>query len=177
MERLGRNVTAKSGLGGPGLTPQVAETPTAGLHSARPSIQRWHEVFVSYSATDSAFVDELVRVLESQGRRCWLAPRDIPHGVLSWSGAIATAIAGSQLVLVVLTVHSIPSIQLVREVTLADNKKIPMLPVSLDDTPLSPSLAYFFVASQRLDLALSTQAEQAQSILRAVKQQLLIPEP
>ena len=173
VKRLGRDAAVKGGLGGRVQMPQIAEAPPAGLQSAQPPTQRRHEVFVSYSTIDSASVNELVRVLESQGRRCWIAPRDIPHGVPSWSGAIATAIAGSRLVLVVLTGHSIPSTDVIREVTLADNKKIPMLPVSLDGTPLSPALEYFFVASQRLDLALSTPAEQAQSILHAVKRKLL----
>jgi TIR domain len=173
VKRLGRGAAVKGGLSGLDLMSRIAVAPPAGLQSVQPPTQRGHEVFVSYSTTDSAFVDELVRVLESQGRRCWIAPRDIPHGVPSWSGAIATAIADSRLVIVVLTVHSIPSIQVIREVTLADNKKISMLPVSLDGTPLSPSLAYFFVASQRLDLAISTPAEQVQSILHVVKQHLL----
>jgi len=38
-------------------------------------------------------------------------------------------------------------------VTLAAGEKIPLLPVALDDSPLSPGLRYFFAAGQRLDLS------------------------
>ena len=116
----------------------------------------------------------MVRALELQGRSCWFAYRDIPPGVPSWAEPIVTAIAGSRLVLVLLTAHSIPSMEVMREVTLAADEKIPLLPVSLDGTPLSPGLRYFFVAGQRLELGRLTPAEQVQSILPAVVRQLPI---
>jgi hypothetical protein len=40
------------------------------------------DVFVSYSIDDRSFADEMVGVLERRGRRCWIADRDIPPGVL-----------------------------------------------------------------------------------------------
>lgn len=156
----------------PSPTPPNRAVSTASSQTAQPLTPPRHDVFVSYSTEDCAFVDEMVRALELLGRRCWIAHRDIPPGVPSWAEPIVTAIASSRLVLVLLTAHSIPSVEVMREVTLAADEKIPLLPVSLDATPLSPGLRYFFVAGQRLDLARSTPAEQVRSILPAVDRQL-----
>jgi hypothetical protein len=134
--------------------------------------QRRHDIFVSYSSKDSVFADEIVRALEVGGRICWIAPRDIPPGVPSWAEPIVTAIASSRLMLVLLTKNSIPSIDVMREVTLAADEKIPLLAVSLDAAPLSPSLRYFFVAGQRLDLAKFEPEQQVRNILPAVERQL-----
>jgi hypothetical protein len=45
---------------------------------------------------------------------------------------------------------------------------IPLLPISLDATPLSAGLRYYFVAGQRLDLSGSTPTEQVRRIAPAV---------
>jgi hypothetical protein len=130
-------------------------------------------VFVSYSSKDSSQVRRIVGELEKRGRLCWMAPRDIPPGVPSWAEPIVTAIASSKLMLVLLTEHSIPSVEVLREVTLAADEKVPLLGVSLDATRLSPGLRYYFVAGQRLDVAQLGIDEQVRSILPAVDQQLL----
>lgn len=101
-----------------------------------------------------------------------MAPRDIPPGVPSWAEPIVTAIASSKLMLVLLTEHSIPSLEVLREVTLGADEKVPLLGVSLDATKLSPGLRYYFVAGQRLDVAQFDIHEQVRSILPAVEQQL-----
>ena len=134
--------------------------------------RRNHQVFVSYSSKDSSRVDRIVGALEDRGRMCWMAPRDIPPGVPSWAEPIVTAIASSKLMLVLLTEHSIPSVEVLREVTLAADEKVPLLGVSLDATRLSPGLRYYFVAGQRLDVAQFDIDEQVRSILPAVDQQL-----
>jgi len=61
----------------------------------------------------------------ARGHFCWIASRDIPPGVPSWAEPIVTAIASSRLVLVLLTKNSIPSVDVMREVTLAADEKIP----------------------------------------------------
>jgi hypothetical protein len=134
--------------------------------------RRPHQVFVSYSSKDSSRVDRIVGALEDRGRTCWMAPRDIPPGVPSWAEPIVSAIASSKLMLVLLTEHSIPSVDVLREVTLAADEKVPLLGVSLDATKLSPGLRYYFVAGQRLDVAQFDIDEQVRSILPAVDQQL-----
>jgi hypothetical protein len=148
-----------------------ADRPRSSPAAPVPASRARHEIFVSYSSKDQGFAD-LVRALERGRRVCWIAPRDIPPGVSSWAEPIVTAIANSRLVLVLLTENSIPSLDVIREVTLAADEKIPMLAVSLDRAPLSPALRYFFVAGQRLDLARFEPEEQLRDIVPAVERQL-----
>jgi hypothetical protein len=151
--------------------PQAAHS-SATVARVTQAARRSHQVFVSYSSKDSARVDRIVGALEDRGKVCWMAPRDIPPGAPSWAEPIVTAIASSKLVLVLLTEHSIPSLEVLREVTLGADEKVPLLGVSLDATKLSPGLRYYFVAGQRLDVAQFDIDGQVRSILPAVEQQL-----
>jgi TIR domain len=154
--------------------PQPVPTPAAPAPVPPPATApaRRHDVFVSYASEDESFADDVVRALEADGRACWIAHRDIPPGVPSWAEPIVTAIASSRLMLVLLTARSIPSLEILREVTLAADEKIPLLPVSLDATALTPGLRYFFVAGQRLDLARFAPDEQVRNIQPAVARSL-----
>jgi hypothetical protein len=134
--------------------------------------RRPHDVFISYSSDDLTLADNVVAGLEAGGPRCWVAHRDLPPGVPSWAEPIVTAIATSRLMVVLLTANSVPSPEVLREVTLAADDKIPLLPVRLDATPLSPGLRYFFVPGHRLDLAGTQRSEQISKILPAVKRML-----
>lgn len=147
----------------PGSRPESGPDQLAGSITA-PS----HDIFVSYSSEDRPLVERIVASIESESRRCWVAYRDIPPGVPAWAEPIVTAIASSRLVLVLLTTNSIPSIEVLREVTLAADERIPLLPVTLDRTPLSAGLRYYFVAGQRLDLSGASPAEQVRRIAPAV---------
>jgi hypothetical protein len=157
----------ESGDAGPPAVARPALTSAPSLSLAATPV-RGHDVFVSHASADRAFVETLVSALERVGWPCWVSYRDIPAGVPSWAEPIVTAIASSRLVLVLLTKQSIPSMELMREVTLAADEKIPLLPVSLDGTALSPGLRYFFVAGQRLDLATVDSADQVRRIVPAV---------
>ena len=143
-----------------------------GSHSA-PTDSVEHVVFVSYAKDDRALADKVVAVLERNGRACWIAHRNIPAGNQSWAGAIVEAIANSRIVIVVVTAKSIASKQVLREVTLADNESIPLLPLCLDRAPLSKDLKYFFASAQRLEAA-SIPWEQAVQVLnQAVENHLM----
>jgi TIR domain len=171
LSRLGRawQVLVGDRDEAPPATP-AAMTPAVS-RAVRPLADRRSEpaaVFISYSSKDRAFVDRLVPVLEAQGRRCWIAHRDIPAGVVAWSVPIVTAIASSRLAVILLSERSMGSDEVLREVTLAADEKIPMLPVTLDATPLATGLRYFFTAGQRLDLAGLAATDQVARIVPSV---------
>lgn len=134
--------------------PADAVTP---LHAAKPVAAADREdapppqVFVSYASEDAAIADQIVGAIEESGRSCWIAHRNLTAGTPSWSGAIVGAIANSHVVVVLVSARSVTSKQVLREVTLADDEDIPLLPLCIDDTPLSKDLRYFFSSAQRLD--------------------------
>jgi TIR domain len=49
-----------------------------------------HDVFISYSTQDKPAADALCAILEKNGVRCWIAPRDIMPGS-DWGGSIVGA--------------------------------------------------------------------------------------
>ncbi len=50
-----------------------------------------HDVFISYSAKDKTTADAVCAMLESEGIRCWIAPRDVVPG-MEWGECIIEAI-------------------------------------------------------------------------------------
>lgn len=146
----------------------VPPAPPPGERAAPTKLSEPHAVFISYSSLDQALVDRVVAAVEVDGRRCWVAHRDIPPAVVSWATPIVTAISSSRLAVILLTEHSIGSDEVLREVTIAADEKIPMLAVSLDATPLAPGLRYFFTAGQRVDLVGLAGDDQVARIVRAV---------
>lgn len=108
-------------------------------------------VFVSHASEDRELAHAIVGDLEKNRMRCWIAPRDIPAGVRSWAGPIVEAIVRSRVFLVIISASSNGSLEVLREVTLANEEKIPLLPVRIDDSPLSPDFRYFFATAQRVE--------------------------
>ena len=49
-----------------------------------------HDVFISHSAKDKVTADAVCAMLESEGVRCWIAPRDVLPS-MEWSEAIIDA--------------------------------------------------------------------------------------
>src|SRR5262245_34596923 len=96
-------------MGGGGLdggTPRDdpgAAPSTSGLE--RRSLTMAHDVFVSYSSRDTTTALAVVNALESNGVRCWIAPRDVRAGDV-WAQALVDAIGSARILIVVFSSHS-----------------------------------------------------------------------
>jgi TIR domain len=112
-------------------------------------IPRQQHVFISHSEEDRAVALDIVRTLESDSFPCWIAPRNIDAGS-SWMGAFVDAIVASQLMVVVVSKSSLVSQHVLREVTIADEERVPFLPFCIDNTPMSKDFRFFFSTAQRL---------------------------
>jgi hypothetical protein len=132
-----------------------------------------HQVFVSYADEDRTLADQIVEVLEHSSCLCWVSHRNI-HAGRSWASAITEAIACSRIVVVVVSKYSNVSQHVLREVTIADQEKIPLIPLCIDDTSLSSNLNYFFITTQRLEAATIPREQALQRLEEAVKQQLQV---
>jgi hypothetical protein len=99
-----------------------------------------HQVFISYAFEDQALADQIVRTLESNGVRCWIANRDIPAGA-SYAKRIPAAIRACGVLLVVLSQHANASEDVVSEVRLAKMRKIPRVPFVTDAAGKEPEAA------------------------------------
>jgi adenylate cyclase len=128
-------------------------------------------VFISYASADKASADSIVAMLERAGVSCWIAPRDVSPGVF-YADAIVQALNAAQLMVVVLSVHSVDSEHVLREVERASSKKRPLVAFRLDTTPLPPGFEYFLSASQWLDASPGQMAAALPRLLEAVRRML-----
>ncbi|NQT51391.1 TIR domain-containing protein [bacterium] len=109
-----------------------------------------HDVFISYSSGDRAVADAACAALESQGLRCWAAPRDILPG-RDWGEAIIDAIDHCRVMVLVLSRFSNESGQVKREVQNAVASGVEVLPFRVEEIILSKTLRYFLGTQQWLD--------------------------
>lgn len=89
------------------------------------------DVFISYSPDDKREAEEIVATLEGADVSCWIAPRDIPHG-MEWPAPIIDAIFEAKLFLLVLSQSANRSAQMRREAQLAHDRHLPVLTVKID---------------------------------------------
>ena len=109
-----------------------------------------YDVFISHSSRDKIISEAVCQTLEARQLRCWIAPRNILGG-MDWGEAIVGGIENSRVMVLIVSANSSNSDQVAREVQLAASKHLTILPVRIDNAPLSRSLQYFLGASQWLE--------------------------
>ena len=101
-----------------------------------------HDVFISHSAKDKVTADAVCGMLESEGIRCWIAPRDVLPS-MEWGEAIIDAIEECRIMVLVFTANANASPQIRREVERAVNRGVAILPVRIEDVLPGKGLEYF----------------------------------
>jgi hypothetical protein len=109
-----------------------------------------HDVFLSHSHVDKVFADAICHKLEASAIRCWVAPRDIRPSE-DWAEAIINAMDHARVLVLVFSASSNSSPQVRREVERAVNKGLHVLPLRIENVPLSKSLEYFISTQHWLD--------------------------
>jgi len=101
-----------------------------------------HDVFVSYSHIDANAADAVCSILEEKGIRCWMAPRDITPGV-PFAEAIIDGIKGSKVFILIYSSNSNHSAQVIKEVDRAVHHGLAIIPLRLEDVPMTKQLEYY----------------------------------
>lgn len=109
-----------------------------------------HDVFISYSSKDRAAAEAACAVLETRGIACWIAPRDIAAGA-NWAETIAATIAASRVLLLIFSNNANASEQVQREVDVAANHHLAIIPLRIENALPQKSLEYFLNARHWLD--------------------------
>ncbi|MFO7621164.1 MAG: TIR domain-containing protein [Bacteroidales bacterium] len=130
-----------------------------------------HDVFVSYSHKDANAADAVCSILEQQGIRCWMAPRDITPGA-PFAEAIIDGIKGSKVFILVYSSNSNQSAQVIKEVDRAVHHGLAIIPLRLEDVPMTKQLEYYVSDVHWLD-ALTPPLERHINRLGNVVQMLL----
>ena len=130
-----------------------------------------HEVFISYSPQDKLTADAACAMLEAEGIRCWIAPREVTPGS-EWSVSVIDAIAEVRAFVLVFSGHANESGQIKREVERAVHQGIPIIPLRIEDIAPTKSLEYFISTPHWLD-AFSPPLQQHQTHLAQILRTLL----
>jgi len=132
------------------------------------------DVFVSYASKDAATANAVVTALESQGLKCWIAPRNVIPGS-QYADGIVRAINGARLLVLVLSESAIASPHVGREVERASSKQRPIIALKTDATALTPALEYFLSESQWVDVGSEGLDAALAKLIAAVRRHLAAP--
>ena len=135
-----------------------------------------HDVFISHSSKDKPIADAICANLEGVGIRCWIAPRDIAPGE-DWPTAIAGAISQSRVMVLVFSAHVNSSEHIPRELSLAADSKLVIIPFKIDDTEPEPGIRYYLTRTHWLDAINPPTKEQIRALVDRVKALIPVREP
>jgi hypothetical protein len=109
------------------------------------------EVFISYASTDFAFAAEVCRYLEGNGVACWIAPRDIERDVLPYPEALQLGLSQVRAVIVIVSQMANLSVHIPREVDIALERKLVVVPIRLENVLPTGQLNYLLRTCQWLN--------------------------
>ena len=124
---------------GPGTTPNQAGEPVAGPM-----------VFISHASQDHVVAEEICRLLEEDGIRCWIAPRNVDPGH-DYAEQILAGIASTRVMVLLLSSHANASGFVKSEVERAISKGKVVIPLRIEEVQPSGSLELFVSRSQWID--------------------------
>lgn len=114
-----------------------------------PTEEMQHKVFISHSSKDGDLAKAICHYLEADGIRCWIAPRDIDGS--DWASCIMRGIHQCDVFVVIVSMHSISSPEVIKEVTEATRTCQYILPFKTDEEDLTDRLRYHLAPCHWLD--------------------------
>jgi len=126
------------------------------------------DVFISYSREDKDRVIDLAQKLREAGVSLWLDQGGI-DGAPKWSEEIVHALDEAKVLLLMVTEKSVNSHNVVKEVTLASERKGHILPVHLEPTRIPAELRYALAGIQHIEYFAAGPEEATKSILRSLE--------
>jgi hypothetical protein len=107
-------------------------------------------VFISYASQDQKVANTLCKALEGRGFSCWIASRNIAPGE-NFQIAIVRAIRSAKIMLLVFTGNSNNSDEMAKELALASQSKLIVVPLLIDDVRPNDAFSYEFATRQWID--------------------------
>jgi hypothetical protein len=107
-------------------------------------------IFISFASQDHRVATTLCQALESRGFKCWISGRDIQPGE-NFQVAIVRAIRQAKIMLLVFTSNSNNSEEMNKELALASQSKLIVVPLRIEDVTPNDAFAYEFATRQWID--------------------------
>jgi len=108
-------------------------------------------VFISHSSRDRKVAETLCQALERRGIGCWISSRDIAPGQ-NFQEAIVKALRSCRAMVMVFTANANNSDEIKKELALASQNHLAVIPVRVEDVIPTDAFAYEFATRQWVDV-------------------------
>jgi hypothetical protein len=109
------------------------------------------DIFVSFASKDVRVAMTLCGALENRGFTCWISARNIEPGE-NFQSAIVRALRQAKIMLLVFTANSNTSEEMTKELALASQNKMIVIPLRVEDVTPNDAFAYEFATRQWIDV-------------------------
>jgi hypothetical protein len=130
-------------------------------------------IFLSYSSKDQAIAETVCNALENRGLTCWMSSRDIGPGE-NFQVSIIRAIRSASVMVMVFSGNSNNSDEVKKEIALAGQHKLLVVPVRVEDVVPAEAFQYELATRQWIDLfenwehAIERLASQIRSVIQTI---------
>lgn len=110
-----------------------------------------HQVFISFSSKDVEVATRIRAGLEARHIPCWMSTRDVPVGA-DFQESIIDALEKAKVMVLVFSTNANNSKEMKKELVLAGEYELPVLPVRIEKVLPSGAFRFQFTTRQYLDL-------------------------
>lgn len=108
-------------------------------------------VFISHSSSDAKAAKTICAAIEARGIKCWIASRDVGPGG-NFQREIVKAISNGSALVLVFSEHCNNSDEILRELTLASQNRLLVVPVRIEDVLPKGPFQYELATRQWIDV-------------------------
>ena len=109
------------------------------------------KIFITYSSKDQKVARTICTALENRGLACWISSRNVKPGQ-NYQEQIVRAIRGARIMVLVFTANANNSNEIKKELALASQNNLVVIPVRIEDVAPNEAFAYEFATRQWIDL-------------------------
>ena len=109
------------------------------------------KIFITYSSKDQKVARTICTALENRGLTCWISFRNVKPGQ-NYQEQIVKAIRAAKIMVLVFTANANNSNEIKKELALADQNNLIVIPVRIEDVTPNEAFAYEFATRQWMDL-------------------------
>jgi formylglycine-generating enzyme required for sulfatase activity len=108
-------------------------------------------IFISYSSKDQKAAEAICAAIENRGHPCWISSRDIGPGE-NFQTQIVRAIRHARIMVLVFSSNANNSEEIKKELVLAGQSRLVVIPVRVEDVTPDEAFAYEFATRQWIDV-------------------------
>jgi hypothetical protein len=109
------------------------------------------KIFITYSSKDQKVAQTICKALENRGLACWILLRNVKPGQ-NFQEQIVKAIPAAKIMILVFTANANNSNEIKKELALASQNNLVVIPVRIEDVTPNEAFAYEFATRRWIDL-------------------------